>query len=426
MQIRRAVQAALVLCVLCLTGNAIEAQQFCRSAPSAPVSLEDAFGVNIDFTEPRPGELRMLAGAGFRWVRMDLKWDVTEVEKGRYDFAAYDHLLSALEQENVRALFILDYGNPLYDDGAPPSQEETRKAFVRWATAAAKHFAGHGILWEVYNEPNHEQFWPPMPNVSDYAALALAVGRAFEKEIPNEKLIGPAVSGVDLEFLEACFRRGLLRYWSGISVHPYRREGPETAAADYCRIRELIARYAPTSEKATVPIIAGEWGYSAAWQNVSVEKQGELLARSWLTNVASGVALSVWYDWKDDGLDPQNPEHNFGTVANNYFEHSSRPYDPKPAYLAASTLTRFFSGFSFSRRVLVGSGDDFVLVFRKGAEVRFAVWTTARIHEVVIPSPTGEYRAVEYSGKAVSTYRSSNNRLIIKLGNIPFYIKKID
>src|SRR4051812_9669584 len=34
--------------------------------PSAP--LPDGIGVNIHFTDPRPGEMEMLAAAGFKWV----------------------------------------------------------------------------------------------------------------------------------------------------------------------------------------------------------------------------------------------------------------------------------------------------------------------------------------------------------------------
>jgi hypothetical protein len=40
-----------------------------------PLSLTkpvtDGFGVNIHFTQPKAGELEMLAAAGFKWVRMD-------------------------------------------------------------------------------------------------------------------------------------------------------------------------------------------------------------------------------------------------------------------------------------------------------------------------------------------------------------------
>src|SRR5262245_21325682 len=149
----------LVGLVLLLTAPVAAADEPC-SHPLGSTIVPCGFGVNIDFTEPRAGEMEMLSSGGFRWVRMDLKWDATEIEKGRYDFQAYDRLMTALESSNVRALFILDYGNPLYDDGAPPRTNESRQAFARWAVAAAQHFRGRGVLWEIYNEPNHEQFWP--------------------------------------------------------------------------------------------------------------------------------------------------------------------------------------------------------------------------------------------------------------------------
>jgi hypothetical protein len=389
------------------------------------VADAQSFGVNIDFTDPQPGEMKMLAGAGFRWVRMDLKWDATETQRGRYDFAAYDRLLAALDHEHVRVLLILDYGNPLYDNGAPPRKEETRKAFVRWAIAAAGHFSGRGVLWEVYNEPNHELFWPPQPKASEYVSLALEVGRAFQRSLPGEKLIGPAVSGVDLEFLEACFRSGLLKYWSAVSIHPYRREGPETAGYDYRRVRELIDKYTPPGQQA-VPLISGEWGYSTAWENVSATRQGELLARSWLINVANGVQLSIWYDWKNDGTDPRNPEHNFGTVAYAYRAHAGRPFEPKPAYLAAMTLTSFLDGFSFTTRLPMRSNENYVLSFSKGDEIRLAAWTTAKVtHEVEIPIATGSYTVVDCFGKEVRTFRLVKSPLKISLSNTPIYVKKI-
>src|ERR1044072_8257256 len=310
------------------------------SATSGPV-IPEGFGVNIDFTDPRPGELALLAQSGVRWVRMDLKWDQTEKEPGRYDFTAYERLMKALESERLRVLFILDYGNPLYQDGAPPRNEATRQAFARWAVAAAKHFGGRGALWEVYNEPNHSLFWPPKPNVQEYVELALAVGRAFRAAVPDEKLIGPATSEIDFDFVESCFKAGLLEYWSAVSVHPYRRSDPETAAQDYCRLRELINKYAPARTGSSsdrvdaakqISIISSEWGYSAVWPNLSEEKQGELLARASLTNVANGITLSIWYDWHDDGTDTREAEHHFGLVANTYHDGRTPVYDSKPGY----------------------------------------------------------------------------------------------
>jgi hypothetical protein len=380
----------------------------------------NSFGVNIDFTDPKAGELKMLADAGLQWVRMDLKWDATEHEPGKYDFAAYDRLLSALEKEHLHALFILDYGNPLYDNGAPPRTDRTRQAFARWAIATAKHFSGRGILWELYNEPNHELFWPPRPNVDEYVKLAHVVGKAFQEQVPHEKLIGPATSGIDFDFLETCFKHGLLNYWSAVSVHPYRREDPETVAGDYHRLRQLIDRYAVGK-----PIISGEWGYSTSWENISANKQAELLLRSWLTNAANGVQLSIWYDWKDDGTDPYNPEHNFGIVANAYRQHSGSPFDPKPAYVAAQSLTGFLTGYKFLGSLPTPDERVYLLSFSKGDEVRIAAWTTSQGEtEVVIPLD-GAYQAFEYTGKDVGTFKSSQSSLKISLSNTPVYIKKI-
>ena len=398
-----------------------------RAAPGIP----DGVGVNIHFTDPAPGEMKMLSEAGFRWVRMDLKWDLTEPVKEQYDFAPYDRLMAELKPFGIRALFILDYGNPLYEGGAPPRTEAGRQAFARWAVAAAKHFAGRGVIWETYNEPNHPQFWPPRPNAGDYVALALAVARAFRQAVPEEKLIGPATSGTDFDFLEACFKGGLLEYWSAVSVHPYLRGDPESAAMDYCRLRQMIETYAPVTTargsdgvagKKQIPIISGEWGYSSVWPGLNDEKQGQLLARSWLTNAANDISLSIWYDWRDDGLDREEPEHHFGTVANAYHENRVPVYDTKPAYLAAKTLTSFFSGYRFEKRLEVGGTDDYVLMFRNGNDERVAAWTTEnRVHKVVVPLKAGQYTSVSHTGENIRVITSDQNGVAITLTTAPVY-----
>ncbi len=412
---------------------------------TAPI-IPQGFGVNIDFTEPRPGEIKLISEGGFRWVRMDLKWDTTERESGRYDFTAYDRLMAELELYKLRALFILDYGNPLYDKGAPPRTELARQAFARWAVAAAKHFAGRDVLWEVYNEPNHQMFWPPHPNPQEYIALALAVGRAFREAVPGEKLIGPATSEIDFKFIESCFKAGLLEYWFAVSVHPYRRNNPETAAQDYCRLREMIRTYAPAEVQSSklkvqsstsgsggdvvarapkdIPIISSEWGYSSVWLGMSDEKQGQLLARSWLTNLANGIQLSIWYDWRDDGSDVNEAEHHFGAVANSYHEGRESVYDPKPAYLAAKTLSAFFNGYTFQKRLDAGDADNYVLVFRKGSEQRFAAWTTAdRARSVKVPLSAGQYSTSLHTGLDGGVVSADERGVTINLTAAPTYIR---
>jgi polysaccharide biosynthesis protein PslG len=382
-------------------------------------TVPEGLGVNIHFTDPRPGEMEMLAAAGFRWVRMDFGWEGTEREKGKYDFSAYERLLRVLDEHHVRAMFILDYANRNYDRGLSPSSAEGRQAMARWAVAAARKFRGRGILWEMYNEPNIF-FWRPKPDVNQYASLALEIGRALRAAEPRETYIGPATSTIDLPFLEKCFQAGLLEFWSAVSVHPYRQEGPETAAADYARLRQLIDRYAPKGKK--IPIISGEWGYSSAWNRHDESRQGKMLPRQWLVNLAQGVPLSIWYDWHDDGNDAKEPEHHFGTVGFEYEATRQPVYKPKPAYAAARTFTAELRGFRFERRLPEPSGDDYVYAFTRGEERRWVAWTaSAKAHRVRIAVGQGRFTVTDHLGQALPTISGSDS-LEITLTDAPQYL----
>lgn len=331
------------------------------SIPSPRVP--EGLGVNIHFTEAQPGELEMLSAAGFRWIRMDFHWAATEKVAGKYDFAAYDRLLASLEGHKLRALFILDYSNQLYEKDVSVATDAGRQAYSKWAAAAAMHFQGHGILWEIWNEPNGV-FWKPKQDVGQYAALAVAVSKAIHAAAPGEAVIGPATSTIDLKFLEACFQAGVLEHWDAVSVHPYRPTAPETVVTEYEQLRGLIDRYAFDGKN--IPIISGEWGYSSGWKKFDEAQQGRLLARQWLVNLANGIPVSIWYDWRDDGQDANEPEHHFGTVANPYRAGRAKVYDPKPAYQAAKTFTTTFSGFEFDQRLHLDKVEDFALAFRRG------------------------------------------------------------
>ena len=365
--------------------------------PSLPsFAVPQGAGVNIHFTDAKAGEMKMLS-EGYRFVRMDLSWGATEREKGVYDFSAFDRLMKSLDQHKVRALFILDYNNRFYDDGLSPHTDEGRAAMAKWAAAAATHFKGRGVLWEMYNEPNIS-FWKPKPNVQDYILLDKAVAAAIRKAAPGECYFGAATSQIDLPFLEACFQSGALERWDAVSVHPYRQNDPETAAGEYRNLRMLIERYKPKGK--VIPILSGEWGYSTAWNKFDDERQGKYLPRQWMTNLMNDVPLSIWYDWHDDGTDEKEAEHNFGSVENQYHENREPVYNPKPSYTAAKTFTQFFDGYTFNKRLALASPDDYLLLFNKGNDVKLAAWTTKEAHEITVPASAGAFRITNYLGAA--------------------------
>ncbi|HYX30788.1 MAG TPA: cellulase family glycosylhydrolase [Pyrinomonadaceae bacterium] len=413
------VVASLVLSLAISSDNRSTSCAGCWLAVSDAPTVEQSLGVNIHFIDPKPGEVKMIADAGFRWVRMDFVWEDTERQREQYDFSAYDRLLKQLDEYQIRALFILDYGNPLYTQGKSVRTPLAREAFARWAVAAGKHFSGRGIIWELFNEPNNRMFWPPVPNVEEYNALAEIVGQAFHAELPNEQLIGPAMASTDLRFLQSCLSDRAHHYWSAISIHPYRQTNPETAGNDYARLRELLDQIGSTQSH--LKIISSEWGYSSAWSRMNEERQATTLTREFLTNLANGISLSIWYDWRDDGNDATEPEDHFGLVRYDYHANGSPVYEPKPAFLAAKTLTTLLSGYRFEQRLSVGTQDDYVLTFRRAGERRVVAWTTGTPHRLTIPEAVEQYSIITMTGVDGGQVQSSHG-VTIDVSTTPVYV----
>ena len=211
----------------------------------------------------------------------------------------------------------------------------------------------------------------------------------------------------------------MLEYLDAVSVHPYRsaQTPPETAASDYQKLRTLIERYAPPSKKDQIPILSGEWGYATHKKGVSLETQAAFAARQQLSNLLNGVPLSIWYDWKNDGPDPNENEHNFGTVMPDL--------KPKPAYGAIQTLTRELSGYCIARRVAVPSDKDYVLLCTNKAGARkLAAWTLVEPHPASLEirlKGQKHLTVVDGNGERFLP-RIDSGRLSLELTSAPQYV----
>lgn len=396
-----------------------------RASLPGPV-VPDGLGVNIHFTSPRPGEMRMLASSGLTWVRMDLLWAATEKSRGHYDFTPWDRLVAAVGHYHMHAMFILDYGNPLYtgSSGHFPVSNIQRAAFTRWAAAAASHFAHAPVIFEMYNEPNGMGHATP----EQYATLALQVGQAIHRINPAATYIGPALSGMDDRWLVPSLKAGLLKQWAGVSMHPYRQGPPETVTADYQKLSRMLAPYQPKGR--VVPIVSGEWGYSTTWMHGNESEQGKYLAREFLTNLADGIPLSIWYDWHDDGTDKNPQERHFGMVKFKYHADRGKVYTPKPAFIACQTLVAQLRGLRFVKRIAVGGPADYLLLFGGTHRRVWVAWTTVSgspksSQAVRLPLREGRYRCVDYLGKVMWSATAISTGLPVRLSTGPIYISGV-
>jgi hypothetical protein len=402
--------AAMSLVLLCfLTLPCVAA------VPLPELTISDGFGVNIHFTG-NPKDLDLIRDGGFKFIRMDLGWGGIEREKGNYSFerTGYDALTEGCTRRGIRILYILDYSNRLYESEQSVRTEEGRKAFAAFAQAAASRYKGKGILWEVWNEPNIRQFWRPQPSVDDYCRLVEATAPLVKEADPSGLLVAPATSGIPFDWIEACFKKGLLKWIDVLSVHPYRSQPPETVIKDYEKLRELIKRYAPQGKE--VPIISGEWGYSNInWDKarLSEETQAQYLAREFLVNLHQRIPVSIWYDWKNDGTDRNEREHHFGTVMHDL--------KSKAAYVAAKTLSSALAGYSIDSRLDLGSDKDFAFKLINGNHRAIAIWTVGGEHQATLQTPSGKGTLIDMLGKRKEESWGENT-LTLTVSQSPQYL----
>ena len=293
-----------------------------------------------------------------------------------------------LIKKKINIIFILDYSNPLYDDGLSPYSDYGREAFSNFAMESVKHYKGNSIMWEIWNEPNIGS-WKPYPNADNYYKLAMKTITAIKSVDKNAFIIAPALSGVDYDYLNYLGENNLFNYIDAVSIHPYRQSNPETVSSDYNKIKDLINKY---KHKDGIKLFSGEWGYSTTWNDIDELKQAQYCIREYLTNLMCGVDLTIWYDWKDDGTDKNNQEHNFGSVDNNL--------EPKTTYYAIEALTNVLKDYKFVKRIDYGEDSDYILMFKKGNKTAYALWTTGKSHEISVQLHSDKINVVEFMGNS--------------------------
>lgn len=398
-------------------------------ANAQPVILQpipNGIGVNIHFVKGREKELDMIAEAGFKVIRMDFIWSDIEKVKGQYDFAAYDELTANLEKRGIRPYYILDYSNSLYENEIEtkdnqgnikkspisPQRAQSVVAFSNWAAASAKHFKGHNIIWEIWNEPNIF-FWQPKPDSDQYIKLVKETMSAIRKVDPDSTIVAPAMAGFNWDFIGKVLADPyIISAIDGISVHPYSQPSPEYVRENYDHLKDMIKKASP---KKAMPIISGEWGYTTADKAITPDEQAKFFAREMLVNAEYNIPISIWYDWQNGNTNPADREENFGLVDFNSI--------PRPSYTAVQTFTKLLDGYHFVRSLDKQPGVYVLLFSNDKGDSKIVAWIHGTPNKISIRTGlnANQTTCYDYLGKSC-TFDVKDGVLTLGLGEGPQYI----
>jgi hypothetical protein len=319
-----------------------------RPVPSKAVAASP-LGVGFEVLDRRCFDPRRayphLAELGVKWARCQTGWNRCETQRGRFDFAWLDHVVDSLLGIGIRPWFNLGYGNRLYtpekpDDQsvgwAPVFKEEARAAWLRFVGKAAEHFAGRVRHWEIWNEPNITGFWKPhKPSAADYVKLVRITSPEIRRRVPKAVIIGGALAGMPMGYLEECLEAGLADLVDRISYHPYRPLPEAGYAAAVKKYRKMIA-----ARNKRVKLWQGENGCPSKGGKGSVgamsnldwneTRQAKWLLRRILVDLDLGLELTSYFHTVD--LVGYRGATNYKGLLR------GKDYTPKPAYFAYQCL----------------------------------------------------------------------------------------
>lgn len=323
-----------------------------KPVPSKAVAASP-LGVGFEVLDRRCFDPRKayphLAELGVKWARCQTGWNRCEPRRGRFDFAWLDDVVNSLLAIGIQPWFNLGYGNRLYTPEKPDEQsvgwapvfkEETRQAWLRFVGKAAEHFADRVHYWEIWNEPNITHFWKPnKPSAPDYVKLVRVTAPEIRRRVPQAVIVGGALAGMPVGYLEQCLEAGLADLADRISYHPYRPVPEAGYAAAVEKFRELIA-----ARNKRVKLWQGENGCPSKGGKGSVgamanldwseTRQAKWLLRRILADLALGLELTSYFHTVD--LVGYRGATNYKGLLR------GKEYTPKPSYFAYQCLCALF------------------------------------------------------------------------------------
>lgn len=305
-------------------------------------------------------QLNLAKLAGARYVRVDAGWATLEpdhngVRNGPY-ITKMDRLVDAAQERDLR-LIITVWSTPCWASSAPASARQgCRGAWwergvqtypprdpAEYADAIrflVDRYRGRVAAWEVWNEPDLQEFFRTDRPAAEYAALLRHAYRAGKQAHPGATVLGGSLSGADADFTRRLYAQGVKGHFDAWSIHPYSGDRSPLHPGYGSHVENSFVRGVPAVRNVLVqngnpkPLWLTEFGWSSCtvrddpegWRNcVDESTQAEYLRLAYRQMEEwPYVDVGVWFNLQNWGPDPADRVANYGLL--------DYQGNPKPAY----------------------------------------------------------------------------------------------
>ncbi|MFN4181728.1 MAG: hypothetical protein ACK4G3_00725 [bacterium] len=219
-------------------------------------------------------------------------------------FERYDRAFQMLHQQGFRILLLIS------DPPAPPSSLLEPSQTPLASAISTVIYRYHPVIheYQILNEVNTQRFWGSEPNARDYAILVRQIRNKI-RNLSGITLISAGLAGPDLPYLEKLFSEGGAEVLDAFAFHPYSFPSP-LKGTDLELSTEFVRRIKP---KPTYITEIG-WPTSTDRYGISEFFQARYLEEFLSLSSHIGAEYIFWYDFRDDGDDPNYFEHRMGLL----------------------------------------------------------------------------------------------------------------
>jgi hypothetical protein len=347
----------LLLAALCALAVALLVPAHAAAAPLAGVQAHLLWS-DVDDAEVAR-QLDLARDAGARLVRVDVGWASAEPDgKGRWSswyLGRLDRVVAAAGARGLKPLLTL-WETPCWASSAPAADKQGctgawwERGVQRYTPADPADYGdalaylarryGHRVAaWELWNEPNSEDYYRAADPARDYAALVKAAYPKAKAAAPRTTVLAGSLMWADAQFTDALYRHGIRGSFDAFSIHPYSDDRSPLDRGLNRWVRGSFVRGVPAVHDVLVahddpkPLWLTEFGWSttstrgaANWLNGVDERVQARYVGDALAQMArwSYVQAAVYFNIVDTSAERSSTIGNFGLVR--------RDGTRKPAY----------------------------------------------------------------------------------------------
>jgi hypothetical protein len=315
------------------------------------------YGVNQDlgWDPPRQiaSEIALMKDAGVEWLRLPIRWQWLEPQRGDYRWYRYDEAVGQASDAGLELLAVLG-GTPTWSSGidrrALPRgvdwdsfEPRDTRDFAAYVYRVVDRFSGRIGAYEMLNEPNSPTHWNPRPNASRFIELMCAGYLAAKYADPSAAVVVGGLNGNGLslgwevpearDFLKAIYASPAARCFDVMAIHPFAHPTENGIATLQSWIDQTRAYMRAQGDARELWLTEVGWSSGPTlWGHATVteEQQAEWVRQ--IYGEIAGPQKMFWYNFKDIAANSSDPEELWGWLR----------YDlqPKAAFQAFASLRK--------------------------------------------------------------------------------------